>query len=81
MVADAIVAAAAGDGPPSEYDGRGLCYLEFGGDQVARVDVTFGTGSAPSGTYEAPSADLAAQKAEFGASRIRRWFGRDWSTH
>ena len=25
----------------AEYDGRGICYLEFGDDQVAKVDVTF----------------------------------------
>ena len=61
------------------YDGRGICYLEFGDDLVARVDVTFRSGQAPSGQFDDPSALLAADKAQFGSSRIRRWFGRDWA--
>jgi sulfide:quinone oxidoreductase len=63
----------------AEYGGRGICYLEFGGDQVALVDVTF-FGDQRIGALEGPSRELAAQKAEFGASRIQRWFGREWST-
>ena len=38
-----------------DYDGRGMCYLEFGDDQVARVDVTFLSGEAPVGDMEGPS--------------------------
>ncbi|HEY2565674.1 MAG TPA: FAD/NAD(P)-binding oxidoreductase [Acidimicrobiales bacterium] len=80
VVASSIIAAAA-DGQASEtYGGHGQCYLEFGHGQVARVDVTFLTGQPPTGTYEAPSSGLADQKAEFGSTRIRRWFDRDWST-
>src|ERR1700722_1284605 len=80
VVATAIIAAAR-DGQTSEtYGGHGQCYLEFGQGQVARVDVTFLTGQPPTGTYEAPSSELADQKAEFGSTRIRRWFDRDWST-
>jgi sulfide:quinone oxidoreductase len=80
VVATAIIAAAA-DGQTSEtYGGHGQCYLEFGQGQVARVDVTFLTGQPPTGTYEGPSSGLADQKAEFGSTRIRRWFDRDWST-
>ena len=36
-------------------------------------------GQAPSGTFEPASAEGAALKAEFGTTRIRRWFGRDWT--
>ena len=61
------------------YDGRGICYLEFGDDQVAKVDVTFASGQTPHGKLEGPSAELAADKVEFGTSRVRRWFGREWS--
>ncbi len=57
------------------YDGRGTCYLEFGGDRVGRVDVTFVPGEPPSGVLEGPSADLAAHKVHFGTSRVARWFG------
>lgn len=62
----------------AEYDGRGLCYLEFGGGKVARVEVTFLSGQPPAGSYDAPSETFAEDKAEFGATRIERWFGRAW---
>src|SRR5271155_472822 len=80
VAADRGAAIIRGDLGSSEYDGRGMCYLEFGNDEVARVSVTFATGQAPSGTYEAPSAALAVDKGEFGSSRIRRWFGREWTS-
>jgi sulfide:quinone oxidoreductase len=80
VAADRIAAIIRGTTGSSEYDGRGLCYLEFGDDKVARVDVRFVSGQAPNGTFDAPSAALAADKEEFGASRIQRWFGRSWSS-
>jgi sulfide:quinone oxidoreductase len=79
VVADAIVARHRG-GSAASYDGHGICYLEFGHDQVAKVDVTFTAGQAPIGYWDAPSVESAADKADFGASRIRRWFGREWTT-
>ena len=36
VVADAIIASIAAAGAAPTYDGRGICYLEFGHDQVAR---------------------------------------------
>lgn len=78
VVADAIIAGRS-SGDPTTYDGLGTCYLEFGHGEVARVEVTFASGQAPFGTYEEPSLELAAQKAEFGTSRVRRWFDRDWA--
>jgi sulfide:quinone oxidoreductase len=80
VVADAIVAEHRGQGPVDGYGGVGQCYLEFGDDTVARVEVTFLPGQPPTGDLEGPSIELAAQKAEFGSSRIRRWFDREWST-
>jgi sulfide:quinone oxidoreductase len=79
VAADRIAAIIRGASGAAEYDGHGLCYLEFGGDEVARVDVMFVSGQPPRGTFEAPSVALAADKEEFGSSRVRRWFGRDWS--
>lgn len=64
---------------PSPYDGRGICYLEFGHQIVGKVDVTFLSGEVPVGTLEGPSALIAAEKAEFGSSRIRRWFDHEWT--
>jgi sulfide:quinone oxidoreductase len=78
VVADRIISAVRGVPASSEYDGCGLCYLEFGHDEVARVEVRFVRGQPPSGTYAAPSEVLAADKATFGSSRIERWFGRAW---
>ena len=79
VVADAISARIRGATGSSRYDGHGMCYLEFGEDRVARVDVTFLSGAAPTGGFEEPSHALAAHKDEFGTSRVRRWFGREWS--
>jgi sulfide:quinone oxidoreductase len=76
VVAGAISALVRGAAESAQYDGRGVCYLEFGRDQVARVEVTFVSGVRPTGGLEGPSQALAADKVEFGSSRIQRWFGR-----
>jgi sulfide:quinone oxidoreductase len=81
LVADAIIALHRGDGAPDDYDGRGICYIDFGDDQVAVVEATFRSGQPPEGRYAGASVGYAADKAEFGSSRIRRWFGRDWSNY
>jgi len=79
VVAGGVSALVRGATGSAQYDGRGICYLEFGHDQVARVDVTFVTGEKPIGIFDAPSQAFAADKVEFGTSRIQRWFGRTWS--
>jgi sulfide:quinone oxidoreductase len=78
VVADVVSARIRETETASSYDGRGMCYLEFGHDGVARVDVTFLSGAAPVGDIEGPSLALAADKVEFGSTRIQRWFGRSW---
>jgi sulfide:quinone oxidoreductase len=67
-----------GETGSAQYGGDGMCYLEFGHDQVARVDVTFLSGQKPVGGLLGPSLELAGEKVEFGRRRIRRWFGRNW---
>jgi sulfide:quinone oxidoreductase len=79
VVAKQIIARATGSNTSSSYDGRGICYLEFGHGMVAKVDVTFVSGQAPAGFLQGPSPDLLADKTAFGAQRIRRWFNRDWT--
>jgi sulfide:quinone oxidoreductase len=65
-----------GNGPAARpYQGIASCYLEMGDGTVAKVEVNFLGGPAPTGTFNAPSLANAQEKAEFGASRIRRWFG------
>ena len=61
---------------PAGYDGRGSCYIEFGAGQVGRVDVDFLSAPKPTGTFQAPSSAIVAEKQEFGSSRRARWFGR-----
>jgi sulfide:quinone oxidoreductase len=78
VVAERISQRIRGSSEGSTYDGRGLCYIEFGRHQVAKVDVTFMSGQAPVGSLLGPSQDIAADKVEFGTSRVRRWFGRSW---
>ena len=70
-----------GRGAGATYDGKGICYIEFGRDRVARVEVTFMAGQRPNGQFDEPSDLLLADKAEFGASRVRRWFNRDWRSY
>jgi sulfide:quinone oxidoreductase len=74
IVADTIIARARDAVSTSGYDGRGICYVEFGHDQVARVDVRFVAGAAPTGIWDPPSEALRADKAIFGSSRVARWF-------
>ena len=79
VVADQLIARVRGEGSGTTYDGHGTCYLEFGAGAVGKVDVTFLSGQAPTGALEGPSPALAADKAAFGADRVLRWFGRDWT--
>jgi sulfide:quinone oxidoreductase len=78
VVAAAVIARHADATSSVAYDGTGRCYLEFGRDGVAQVEVRFTPGQPPAGTFEPASAEGAALKAEFGTSRVRRWFGREW---
>ncbi len=72
-----IAARVRGQEADAAYDGHGVCYVEFGGDEIGVVEVDF-FGDRVRGTLQGPSLALAADKQEFGASRIRRWFAREW---
>src|SRR5215467_7604498 len=76
IVAAAIISQLQGGPSPDAYKGQGSCYVEFGHNQVGRVDVDFLSSPKPTGTFQEPSAALVAEKAQFGRSRIARWFGR-----
>jgi sulfide:quinone oxidoreductase len=75
VAADGIVARLRGETLGRRYEGQGNCYLEFGSGRVAKVEANFLGGPSPTATVVGPSADLAAEKAEFGSSRRKRWFG------
>jgi sulfide:quinone oxidoreductase len=76
VVAASLIARVQRGERPKAYDGRGSCYIEFGGGWVGRVDVNFLSGPKPTGTFQEPSETLVAEKERFGASRSARWFGR-----
>jgi sulfide:quinone oxidoreductase len=80
LVADRIIAQHRGD-DGGEYDGRGICYIEFGRGEVAQVNVVFLAGQQPVGEFGAPSVGYTADKKQFGSDRIRRWFGKDWTNY
>ena len=81
VVAAAIIAQLRGGPSPEAYKGTGSCYVEFGHNQVGRVDVDFLSGPKPTGTFQAPSEALVAEKVLFGSSRLQRWFGRPVAAH
>ena len=59
VVADAIIARHRGAPVTTTYDGHGICYVEFGADQVAGIDVTFRSGEPPTGVLDGPSSEFA----------------------
>ncbi len=75
IVAQALLAQLQGDEPPGRHLGQGTCYIEFGHDRVASVDIDFLSGPERTGTFNSPSAELVSEKEEFGSSRRARWFG------
>ncbi len=74
-VADVLISRVRGGAAPGPYAGRATCYLEVGDSSVSKVEVEFLGRGAPSAVFTPPTAELAAEKREFGASRRRRWFG------
>jgi len=79
VVAEAILARIRGGGEAPAYDGHGICYMEFGRDQIGMVDVFFQPGVSPHGDLVGPSTELKAEKSHFGSSRVARWFGQEWA--
>jgi sulfide:quinone oxidoreductase len=75
VVADDIAAEISGGEPPVPYEGSGVCYAEFGGGLVSKVEVNFLRGDSPAAQRNEPSLEFAAEKEEFGAVRRARWFG------
>lgn len=75
VVAASVIAEVEGGEEPAPYAGAGSCYIEFGADRVARVDVDFLSGPSPTGKFIEPSVALAGEKRHFGTSRRARWFG------
>jgi len=75
-VAQNLSALINGQVPSAQNPGYGTCYVEFGGNQIGRVDVDFFGGPKPTGTFHEPTELMRADKQTFGAERRARWFGR-----
>jgi sulfide:quinone oxidoreductase len=56
--------------------GFGSCYIEFGSERIAKVEVDFFSGPKPTGTFYGISEELREDKKLFGSSRRARWFGQ-----
>jgi sulfide:quinone oxidoreductase len=75
-VATALIARLRDKEAPVTHAGTGVCYIEFGGGRIGRVEVDFFSNpDHPTGTYHAPSVAMRANKEHFGSSRRARWFG------
>ena len=75
VVARTLIERVRGGESAERYDGRGSCYIEFGGGLVARIDVDFFSEETPTGTFQDPSTEFVAEKIDFGSTRRARWFG------
>ena len=73
-VADHLITQIRGDGTPAPFSGTGICYVEFGGNVVGRLDVDFFSGPIPVAPFTSPSRELAEEKAESAVAKTRRWF-------
>ena len=76
IVAQTLIATLQGGEGPGPYLGQGTCYIEFGAGRVGSVDIDFLSGPTRTGSFNAPSAAMAAKKESFGSSRRARWFNR-----
>jgi sulfide:quinone oxidoreductase len=74
VVAEDIAARVRGQDTDERFLGQGLCYIEFGGGEVARVDVDFLSGPTPKAPFTPPSADLMREKYAYADDRRRVWF-------
>ena len=75
-VAANIISQLRNEAQTARNPGAGSCYIEFGANRIARVDVDFLSGPKPFGTFHGASQALRVDKEHFGASRRARWFGK-----
>lgn len=75
FAAASIIAEIKGGSGPPDYDGKGVCYIEFGSGLVGRTDMNFLSGPSPEGTFMEPSVALSDEKRHSAKIREARWFG------
>jgi sulfide:quinone oxidoreductase len=81
VVAAVIIARLRGGDAPGPYTGQGTCYIEFGHNQVGKVEVDFLSGPKPKGMFHGASEAIVAEKKEFRSTRLLRWFGQQPLSH
>jgi sulfide:quinone oxidoreductase len=74
-VAEVLIAELTGGSKPEPYSGAGACYVELGGDLVARIDVNFLSYDTPVAKLSGPTAEFVYEKRLWGSTRTARWFG------
>jgi hypothetical protein len=74
-VARAIAAEISASEPPDPFDGKGYCPIELGTGAAARVDGDWYATPEPIVTIDGPSAERAAEKADFEREHLAHWFG------
>ena len=61
-LAEVLVQQIRGGESPAPYSGTATCYIEFGGNRVARFDADFLSGPTPTGSFTAASEEIVASK-------------------
>jgi sulfide:quinone oxidoreductase len=74
-VAEVLISEMTGGTTPAPYDGASVCYVELGGDLVARIDVNFLSYDTPVAKLSGPTAEFMEEKRRWGSTRAARWFG------
>ncbi|MCB9508796.1 MAG: FAD-dependent oxidoreductase [Deferribacteres bacterium] len=74
VVVDDIVNKLTGSTRPVRFGGKGTCYIEFGGGNVAALNADFLGAQEPNVGLDGPSVSLRADKARFESERIAKWF-------
>jgi sulfide:quinone oxidoreductase len=74
VVARDIAARLRGDETGERFVGRAVCYIEFGGGEVAKVDADFLSGPEPRAPYTPASPGLLREKYDVADELRRRWF-------
>jgi len=64
-----------GGTPARPYEGKGVCYIEVGGDQAAPMIVDLLAPGGPKAELESPSSPGLTLKRQFERERLFRWFG------
>jgi sulfide:quinone oxidoreductase len=73
-VADVLLERLRGGPAPAPFAGELVCLAEAGDGLVFKVNANFLGGPAPVARFTPPSAAVAEEKRQFGATRRQRWF-------